>query len=161
MSYLNKKLGALRKMTRYCTVEQLILLANGMMLSNITYCISSWIDCTQRLKDKVQAIITEMYRVIFNDRTSSVKDLHSRCSALNLTGWAEYLDFMLGKSFNDFTKPTDMTRRIGGYQSGRQKKHQTTNTRQDPVNFSQHLQLHSTVEVVYPEVHPPSQPDPP
>ena len=41
-----------------------------------------------------------------------------------------------------------------------EKKHQTAGPGEDPVHCSQHLHLHATLEVVYPEVHTAAQPSP-
>ena len=98
LSFLNKKLSALRKMSKWCDSSQLLLLANGMIISKITYCISAWANCKQFLKDKIQNILTETYRIVYNDRKSSVKDLFQRAKALTLDGWISYLDFFVGKN---------------------------------------------------------------
>ena len=45
LAFLNKKLAALRKMSKWCDSSQLLLLANGMIISKITYCLSAWVDC--------------------------------------------------------------------------------------------------------------------
>lgn len=53
LSFCNAKLGALKKLRMMCTREQLLLLANGMVISKITYCISVWANVRKGLKKKV------------------------------------------------------------------------------------------------------------
>ena len=69
-----------------CTKEQLLLLANGMILSKIIYCISVWADVNKALKQKVQAVITEMYRIMSGDYHSSVQVLHEKHEVFSLDG---------------------------------------------------------------------------
>ena len=113
LSYLNKKLGALKKMSRYCSTDQMLLLANGMIISKITYCLQVWADCKQLFKDKIQDILTEMYRVVYKDYSSSVRLLFQKAKAFTFQSWVSYLDFMFGKNIMDFSKPVDIARKIG------------------------------------------------
>ena len=113
LSYLNKKLGALKKMSKFCNIDQMLLLANGLIISKIPYCLSVWADCQQMFKNKIQDILTEMYRVVYKDRKSSVKSLFQKAKAFNFEGWISYLDFMFGKNIMDFSKPADIAGKIG------------------------------------------------
>ena len=113
LSYLNKKLGALKKMSKFCNIDQMLLLANGLLISKITYCLSVWADCKQIFKNKIQDILTEMYRIVYKDRKSSVKSLFQRAKAFTFEGWVSYLDFMFGKNIMDFSKPADIAGKIG------------------------------------------------
>ena len=66
------------------------------------------------LKKKVQAVMTEMYRVITNDWKSSVGALHRGLDAFSYDGWVKYLDVMTGKSISNFNKPEDLSDKIRG-----------------------------------------------
>ena len=112
LSYCNSKLSALRKLRRHCNQEQLLLLANGMILSKIIYCISVWADVCKALKKKIQSVITEMYRIVSNDYETGTKALHEKLEALSLDGWIQFMDVMGGRSITAFIKPEDMSNKI-------------------------------------------------
>ena len=112
LSFCNAKLGALKKLRRMCTKEQLLLLANGMVISKITYCISVWANVRKGLKQKVQDIITEMLRIVSGDYKSGVKELHENMRALSLDGWIQFMDVMSGRTCSDYIKPEDMAHKI-------------------------------------------------
>ena len=113
LSYLNRKLGALKQISKYCTVDQMLLLANGMIISKITYCLQALADCKQLFKDKIQDILTEMYRVVYEDYNSSVRQLFQKAKAFTFQSWISYLDFMFGKNIMDFSKPVYIANKIG------------------------------------------------
>merc|ERR1711923_294357 len=55
LNFCYKKLRALKLMSRHCNLEQRKLLANGMIISKLTFCMSVWGDASMFLKKKVQA----------------------------------------------------------------------------------------------------------
>ena len=99
-------------MSRECDQKQRMLLANGMIISKITYCLSVWENASIFLKQKVQSILTETYRVVLQDFTNSTRNVHESLKVLSLDGWIRYLDIMSGKKIIDFQKPRDLMEKL-------------------------------------------------
>ena len=99
-------------MSRECDQKQRMLLANGMIISKITYCLSVWENASIFLKQKVQSILTETYRVVLQDFTNSTRKVHESLKVLSLDGWIRYLDIMSGKKIIDFQKPRDLMEKL-------------------------------------------------
>ena len=106
------RLRALKLMSRQCDQKQRMLLANGMIISKITYCLSVWGNASIFLKQKVQSVLTETYRVVKQDFSSSTRSVHESLKMLSLDGWIRYLDLMTGKKIIDFQKPRDMMEKL-------------------------------------------------
>ena len=78
---------ALKRLWKFCDRDQLKLLSHGMIASKINYCLPVWLNVKIGLKKKIQSIMTEMYRVIQNDLSSSVGAHHRGLDAFSLDGW--------------------------------------------------------------------------
>ena len=112
LNFCNMRLRALKLMSRQCDQKQRMLLANGMIISKITYCLSVWGNASIFLKQKVQSVLTETYRVVKQDFSSSTRSVHESLKMLSLDGWIRYLDLMTGKKIIDFQKPRDMMEKL-------------------------------------------------
>ena len=73
----------------------------------------SMIFCGTSTFYKIQAILTETYRIVYNDRHSSTKDLFQKTRVLTFNGSISYLDFFPGKNIKDHMKPSDLAGKIG------------------------------------------------
>ena len=65
------------------------------------------------LKKKVQAMLTETYRVVLQDWKCPTPQLHERLDFLSVGGWIQYLDYFVAKKMMDFGKPKDMAYKLG------------------------------------------------
>ena len=64
------------------------------------------------MKEKVQKLLTETYRVVAQDWKSDVWKLHRDLNVLSLDGWIKYMTIMEGKKILDFQKPVDLKNMI-------------------------------------------------
>ena len=113
LNFCYKKLRALKLMSKFCNEEQRKLLANGMIISKLTFCLSVWGNASMFLKRKVQAMLNQTYRVVKQDWTSPIKDVHISLNYLSLDGWIKYMDYMTAKTIMNFRKPVDMANKLG------------------------------------------------
>ena len=113
LNFCYKKLRALKLMARFCNEEQRKLLANGMIISKLTFCLSVWGNASMFLKKKVQSLLNQTYRVVKQDWTNSVKQVHISLNYLSLDGWIKFMDYMTAKTIMDFRKPVDMANKLG------------------------------------------------
>ena len=112
LNFCYKKLRALKLMARFCNLEQRKLLANGMIISKLTFCQSVYGDASIFLKKKIQSMLTETYRVVLQDWTSSARIVHERLDFLSVDGWIQYLDYFVAKNIMDFRKPIDLAAKL-------------------------------------------------
>ena len=103
--------------------------------------------CQRGLKKKIQAVLTEMNRIILNDYHSSTRVVHEKLGALSLDGWIQYMDVMSGRSITDHIKPQDMAKKTQHFQ--------TPNTEQQEISSTQLelIKLPSTLEKLLTKVH--------
>ena len=59
LKFLNKKLGALKMLAKKMPTEQRKILAHGLIISKISYCISCYANCQGYLKKRIQDIISK------------------------------------------------------------------------------------------------------
>ena len=112
LNFCYKKLRALKLMARNCDKHQRLILANGMIISKLTYCCTAWGNASLYLKEKVQKLLNETYRVVAQDWKSDVWKLHRDLNVLSIDGWIRYMTIMEGKRILDFQKPVDMKNKI-------------------------------------------------
>ena len=113
LNFCYKKLRALKLMSRFCDEEQRKLLANGMIISKLTFCLSVWGNASMFLKKKIQSMLNQTYRVVKQDWTNSSRQVHISLQYLSLDGWIKYMDYMTAKTMMDFRKPVDMANKLG------------------------------------------------
>ena len=74
LKYCNKRLSALKLLARECSQDQRKLLAHGLIISKITYCICTWASCPGYLKKRLQEVMNETVRIVPRSRTKSLKE---------------------------------------------------------------------------------------
>ena len=113
LKYCNKRLAALKLLARDCSQEQKKLLAHGLIISKITYCICTWASCPGYLKKRLQDVLNETVRIVHGSRIKSLKEQFRDLDWLTLKGWMNYMDILTGKSIGDFSKPQDLAGSMG------------------------------------------------
>ena len=84
--------------------------------------------CQRGLKKKIQAVLTEMNRIILNDYHSSTRVVHEKLGALSLDGWIQYMDVMSGRSITDHIKPEDMAKKTQHFQTPNTEQQEISST---------------------------------
>lgn len=64
LKYCNKRLSVLKLLAGNCGQSQRNLPAHGLIISKITYCISTWASCPGYLKKRVQEIMSETAKIV-------------------------------------------------------------------------------------------------
>ena len=113
LKYCNKRLAALKLLARDCSLNQRKILAHGLVISKITYCISCWASCPGYLKKRVQEVMSEITKTVYGSRTVPLKHQYWELDWLTLEGWMNYMDILTGSTISDFDKPQDLARSMG------------------------------------------------
>ena len=112
LKFLNKRLAALKMLSREMPVCQRKILAHGLLISKISYCISCYANCPGYLKKRLQDIVSQAARVVQGDWSSKLKQVFVDLNWLSFEGWQNYLDVLTGKTMADFQKPLDLASKI-------------------------------------------------
>ena len=113
LKYCNKRLAALKLLARECSLNQRKILAHGLVISKITYCISCWASCPRYLKKRVQAVMSETTKIVYGSRSVPLKQQYRYLDWLTLEGWMNYMDMLTGSTITDFDKPQGLARSMG------------------------------------------------
>ena len=100
LKYCNRRLAALKLLSRECSINQRKILAHGLVISKITYCISCWASCPGYLKKRLQDIMNETVRIVHGSRIKSLKEQFRDLDWLTLEGWMNYMDILTGKTIS-------------------------------------------------------------
>ena len=73
LKYCNKRLAALKLPARECSLNQRKILAHGLVISKIMYCISCWASGPGYLKKRVQEVMSETTKIVYGSRTVPLK----------------------------------------------------------------------------------------
>ena len=68
LKYCNKRLSALKLLAKEMPQSQRKIIAHGLIISKITYCISCYANCPNYLKKRVQEILSEAARIVHGDK---------------------------------------------------------------------------------------------
>ena len=113
LKYCNKRLAALKMLARECSLNQRKILAHGLVISKITYCISTWASCPGYLKKRVQEVMSETTKIVYGSRQVPLKQQYWYLDWLTLEGWINYMDILTGATISDFNKPQDLAGSMG------------------------------------------------
>ena len=113
LKYCSKRLTALKLLAKEMPQSQRKILAHGLIISKVTYCISCYAHCPNYLKKRIQDIMSEAARIVHGDRRVKLKYQYQELDWLTLEGWINYMDVLTGKTIGAFQKPLDLSAKIG------------------------------------------------
>ena len=82
---LNIRLGALKKIRKVAGFRNRKMIAEGIVVSKVSYLISLWVGCELGLKRSLQVIMNKVARVVTRlDWSTSTKELLCQCGWLSV-----------------------------------------------------------------------------
>ena len=93
---LNKRLNALRKVSKYASFKSRKMIANGIIMSNLTYLICWWSGCEDYLMNSLQVIQNKAARMVTKcGKRTPIKSLLSQCGWLSVKQLSVYHSLIL------------------------------------------------------------------
>ena len=79
-----RQINVLKRLSKYLSLENRMLLYKSFIASNFHYCPVSWMFCGKRNSDKIEKIQERAIRFVYCDHSSEYKDLLKRGNLLSL-----------------------------------------------------------------------------
>ena len=114
---LNKRLNALRKVSRYASFKSRKMIANGIILSHLTYLICWWSGCEGYLINSLQIIQNKAARMVTKcGKRTPIKSLLNQCGWLSVNQLSVYHSLILVYKVLSTQSPKYLYMKLSGVQ---------------------------------------------